>query len=386
MPVITTIPEGAEYFFLSVKTNTATSPTGSGSIIPEYCNIVMHKGSNFANGDAMNVANAKDWLADMEPEWVYSDPVWIAAAECVDINEGSGNTLYSPFDGTKIAKTGSGNTAQYLDPGISQEYCQYYFRYLAEKRGMQLIDYEASKLIAMLFFAKYGKKNSQNQLGGGAPTPARNLGATAIMGIKDTICKNLTTGQYIGSTTDSVIHNAYNYAVATNGSYTYTAIDSPNFLGIENVFGNVCEWMDRVYYSNETSKHCSKLRITMPDNTIRRVLTCTPSGNYPMSLVHGRYCDIANCGSQGATNNTGYTDYQNTDGTQHNTWITAHAVSRSSHYAYASGGVSFLGGYDSVAITLTFIGSRLMFRGNFTITNSIAEFENALDDRSLAED
>ena len=42
MPVITTIPEGAEYFFLSVKINTVTSPTGSGSIIPEYCNIVMN--------------------------------------------------------------------------------------------------------------------------------------------------------------------------------------------------------------------------------------------------------------------------------------------------------------------------------------------------------
>ena len=116
------------------------------------------------------------------------------------------------------------------------------------------------------------------------------------------------------------------------------------------------------------------------------MLTCTPSGNYPMSLVHGRYCDIANCGLQGATNNTGYTDYQSTDGTQHNTWITAHAVGRSNFSAGASGGVSFLGGDNSVASTHASVGSRLMFRGNFTITNSIAEFENALDDRSLAED
>ena len=144
--------------------------------------------------------------------------------------------------------------------------------------------------------------------------------------------------------------------------------------------------MDRVYYSNETSKHCSKLRITMPDNTIRRVLTCTSSGNYPMSLVHGRYCDIANCGSQGATNNTGYADHQSTDGIQHNTWITAHAVSRSSYNAHAGGGVSYLNGNYSVSNASTYFGSRLMFRGNFTITNSIAEFENALDDRSLAED
>ena len=191
----------------------------------------------------------------------------------------------------------------------------------------------------------------------------------------------------MGSTqADSVVYNAYDYAVAANGSYTYTAIGSPNFLGIENVSGNVYEWMDRVYYSNEAPEHCSKLRITMPDNTIRRVLTCTPSGNYPMSLVHGRYCDIANCGSTGATNNTGYADWQIADGTQHNTWITAHAVGRSYIGAFASGGVSYLSGKASVAVAYTDSGSRLMFRGNFTITNSIAEFENALDDRSLAED
>lgn len=239
----------------------------------------------------------------------------------------------------------------------------------------------------MLFFAKYGKKNSQNQLGGGIQSTNRKLGATAIMGIKDTICKNLTTGQYMGSAqSDSVVYNAYDYAVATNGSYTYTAIGSPNFLGIENVSGNVWEWMDRVYYSNETSKHCSKLRITMPNNIIRRVLTCTPSGNYPMSLVHGRYCDIANCGSQGASNNTGYADGQIADNTQHNTWITAHAVVRSNSDAYAYGGVSCLYGDSSVANAYAGVGSRLMFRGNFTITNNIAEFENALDDRSLAED
>ena len=387
MPVITTIPEEAEYFFLSVKTNNVSSTTGSGSIRPEYCNIVMHKGSNFANGDAMNVANAKDWLADMEPDWVYSDPVWIAAAECVAVNEGNGNTLYSPFDGTQTAKVGSGNTAQYLDPGISQEYCQYYFRYLAEKRGMQLIDYEASKLIAMLFFAKYGKKNSQNQLGSGIKSQSKKLGATATMGIKDTICKDLTTGQYMGSTQgDNGIYNAYDYAVVANGSYIYTAVGSPNFLGIENVSGNVSEYMDRVYYSNESPEHCSKLRITMPDNTIRRVLTCTSSGNFPKSLVHGRYCDIANCGSQGATNNTGYADQQIVDATQHNTWITAHAVGRSASLSSTIGGILLLYGGNSVAKTSNYDGSRLMFRGNFTITNNITEFENALDDRSLADD
>ena len=68
------------------------------------------------------------------------------------------------------------------------------------------------------------------------------------------------------------------------------------------------------------------------------------------------------------------------------TWITEHAVSRSGSLSGAAGGISLLYGGNSMAKTSIYDGSRLMFRGNFTITNNITEFENALDDRSLAED
>ena len=88
MPMISTIPSGAVYFFLSIKTDTNTTTTGTNTITPEYCDIVLHKGSKFTDGDAMTLENAKEWLADMEPNWVYSDPVFIHAAECVAYNNG----------------------------------------------------------------------------------------------------------------------------------------------------------------------------------------------------------------------------------------------------------------------------------------------------------
>lgn len=388
LPMITSIPEDAKYMYVTIKLNTAYNPTASGSVKPEYCDIILHKGSAFTSGDSMTLANAKEWIMDFEPNWVKHDKEWIAAAECVAINEGSGMTLYSPFDNTKQGTKGSGQTAQYLDPQLSQEYNTYYMRYLAERRGMQLIDYEASKILAMLFFAKYGVKNSQEQLGGGEHSTSRLLGNTASIGIKDTICKNFTTGAYLNATAvvDNIVHSSYTWTKSLSGQYTYTKMSSNNFLGIENISGNLSEWMDRVFYMNETAANVGKARITMPNGDIRRVLSVTSGGNYPISLVHGRYCDIFNAGTTGGSTASGYGDYQVVDSTQRSGFIYVRALGRSSSYANANGGVAYLNGGYSVAITGTGNGSRLMFRGALTEVQDPQTFKNALDDRTIADD
>ena len=389
MAMMTTIPSEAKYLYITVKTNMAATPTQSNNVTPEYCDIILHKGSNFDSGDDMNLTNAKEWIMDFEPNWVKHDREFIAAAECAAINDGTGNTLYSPFDNKSTGVRGSSyNNASYLDPQLSQEYNTYYLRYLAEKRGMQLIDYEASKLIAMLFFAKYGLKNSQEQLGGGEHTNNRLLGDTANIGMKDTICKNFTTGAYLNTSAvaDNVVHSSYTWTKAVNGVYSYTKKNSNNFLGIENVSGNLYEWMDKVLYMNETAANCGKARITMPDSTVRRVYSVSPSGNYPTSLVHGRHCDIFNAGTSGLSNSSGYGDYQSVDSSQRSRLIDVHTICRSLTNAYAFGGVAYLGGNRSVANFGTSFGSRLMFRGTLTEVTDIQTFKNAIDDRTLADD
>lgn len=389
LPMMTTIPEGVKYMYITLKTNTAYTPTASGNVTPEYCDIILHKGSEFSSGDDMTVDNAKEWIMDFEPNWVKHNREWIAAAECCAINDGSGDTLYSPFDNKSTGVRGSSyKNADYLDPQLSQEYNTYYLRYLAEKRGMQLIDYEASKLIAMLFYAKYGLKNSQEQLGGGNHTINRLLGDTANIGMKDTICKNFTTGEYLntGEVADNVVHMSYTYTKTLSGVYTYTRKNSNNFLGIENVSGNLWEWMDKVFYMNETAANCGKARITMPNGEIRRVLSVNPSGNYPVSLVHGRYCDIFNAGTQGASNSSGYGDYQSVDSSQRSKFIDVHAIGRSHSGASAYGGVAFLAGWSSVAYCYDYYGSRLLFRGSLTEVTDIQAFKNALDERTLDND
>ena len=146
---------------------------------------------------------------------------------------------------------------------------------------------------------------------------------------------------------------------SAGGLITYTEINNPVFLGIENVHGNVDEWLDRAFMANETAANCGKLRITEPDLSTRRVYFITPSGGYPAAVVHGKYCDICSCSNAGATTTTGYTDYQLADATLRSTWAATRGLRRSAYIAFADGGVFYLHSYSSVGFSFMHYGSRL---------------------------
>lgn len=361
MSVITTIPNGAKYFYITL--NKFISDTSE--VTSEPCDIVLHRGWDFESGDEMNEKNAKDWIADMEPNWVYSDPVFIHSTECTV--DDSGN-LYTPFDGTKTPVKGEGDENIGLLTDV--DWTQYSMRNAAYKRGLQLIDYEASKLIAILFMAKYGRRNSQYQLGSGLSSRSRKLGVTSPYGIRDTVIPQELniSGNYSSAA----------IAITTEeGSTIYEYPGSPNFIGIEDVHGNVGEWLDRAYYSNITPEDCGKLVITMPDLSIRKIYGVTPTNNIPRVTVHGKYCDILSCSKNTGSEVTGYTDYQKTNTILQDTWANTSAVSRSSYSYYPSGGVFCLDGYYAVGYADSYTGSRLIFRGNMVETRNIDLFENS---------
>ena len=363
MGVITTIPAGAKYFYMSLR----KFITGSSTITSDPCDIVLHKGSLYDRGDDMNETNVREWIADMEPDWVYSEPVFIHATECAfDGIDG----LYTPFDGLQTSARGTINKEN--DLTIRGEWFQYSMRDAAFQRGLQLIDYEATKLIAMLFMARYGRRNSQNQLGGGTHSNARRLGATRAYGMRDTVIPN-----GVSAPSDDVAYqNAAIALVSDGGATTYEYPGSPNFLGIEDVHGNVGEWLDRAYYANETPADCGKVRITMPDLSTRRVYSVTPANNYPRSVVHGKWCDIVSCASSNGSNATCYPDYQYADASLKDNWASTRAIRRSGHYAADYGGVFFVDGSNSVGFSYLNSGSRLIFRGNMTETTDIDLFLN----------
>lgn len=362
MPVMATIPAGAKYFYMVVMKFV------SGSITSDPCDVVLHKGSKFNSGDEMTSNNAKEWIADMEPEWVYSEPVCIAAGKCAD--DGIGG-LYSPFDGTQNPATGNNSSNNAL---MSKDcWFQYNMRDAAYNRGLQLIDYEASKLIANLFIAKYGRRNSQNQIGGGTSS---KIGVTRQYGMTDTVIPGGTV------VTTSWLNAAM--PIIQNNNKTYVNVGAPVFLGIESVHGPKGEWLDRAYYVNESSANYGKLRITNPDLSTRR-LYVTARG-IPKSVIHGKYCDMFSSSLQTGTSVTFYSDYQISNAEPHSTWDSVRSVVRGSYYGtpYDYNGLFFSYNF-SVVSSYDAIGSRLIFRGNIIETTDIDEFLEADEWRGVAE-
>lgn len=350
MPVIATIPDGAKYLYITVSRYHDTS-----SITCDPSDVVLHKGSKFTSGAAMNDSNAAEWIADMEPDWLYSEPVCIGAAPCSADSEAN---LYTSFNGTKGAVRGTSRAENPLNS--KSNWFQYRFRESACNRGLQLIDYEASKLIAMLFIARYGRRNSQNELGyGDAVNSNIAVGTTRTYGMTDTV---KSPADYLNS-----------YILAG----TYINVGHATFLGIEDVFLGTPEFLDRAYFANETAADCMKIRITNPDLSTRRLYSLTNYNKYIRSLAHGKHCDIVACSSTSGTSATYYSDTQNRDGALRAKWSSTKAILRSYHRqgpGNEDAGVFFLDASPGVGYSDTYYGSRLLFRGNIVETTDIDEF------------
>lgn len=360
MSIIATIPEGAKYFYISRRRGMYSNS----NITVESCDIILHKGTKFDKGEAMNESNIKDWIADMEPQWVYSDPMFIHSSECT--YDHVAHRLYTSFDSTKTAITGTATADNELES--TNDWFQYRFSKEAFSRGLQLIDYEASKILTILFMAKYGRRNSQLQLGLGRSANDRLLGVTAKYGMQDSTL--LPT-----STVDNPGEEVEFYVESPEGKY-YESADSPSFLGLENIHGNVAECLDRAYYANETALNSGKVRITMPDFSIRKVFVPSITSNsFVKSIVGGRYCDILAC-AHGASDKTGYTDAQQPDSTKKNTWKDTTCIYRSGYASNQIGGMFYLNGSSKVSSSYKNYGTRLMFRGNIIETDDIQTFSD----------
>lgn len=365
MPAMVSIPAGAKWFYFPLAWYRSSTITNVN------CDIVMHRGDNYTSGDAMTRENAKDWIADMEPDWQYMEPTPIACGEAASDDK---LTLYTSFNGTKKSAKGASNYYTQVDYSETGVWTQYTMQRAAFKRGLQLIDYEATKMIAMLFVAKYGRRNSQNVLGMGSNSTGRLQGVTAQYGMIDTIC------------TDSQQQTAYIPVYDPLGNITSNIqVYSPCFLGVENVQGSTAEYLSKTYFMNDKPADYAKLRVIMPDKSERLIPIHTVVDTYDVyskCLSHGKFCDIIACPKtvSKATAITGYCDTQVYPGIEaKTTLLTSYRVARSNYAAAASGGVLYVGSDSSsiVGFSAPQFGSRLQFRGQLKYTTDIDEFETA---------
>ena len=300
-------------------------------------NFTIHK---YAEFDCVVLSNS-DKIEDMEPDWVEHEPCLVAVFEACTI----GSKLYSAATGN--ASVGSLTQSDFI--------------YYAKQRGLQLIDWEMHKDIANLFFAFYGRRDSQDQCGYGQSTEQRNIGTTALLGMQDTISYNSDGGAHQTS-------NAWYVRPNEDGKNVYSLIYNTNCMGYENLYGDKYEWLSGVSLPNTNTQEQYKLLIEMPDGSTRKVKSGTVSG-YCTGMYHQKYMDIVGVHSQKGSSTTYYCDEFNVSNAANR------VVCRSYISSFAYGGVSFaVCGYDSSS-TYASIGSRLAFRGEIEEAESVTAFK-----------
>lgn len=300
-------------------------------------NFTIHK---YAEFDCVVLSNS-DKIEDMEPDWVEHEPCLVAVFEACTI----GSKLYSAATGN--ASVGSLTQSDFI--------------YYAKQRGLQLIDWEMHKDIANLFFAFYGRRDSQDQCGYGQSTEQRNIGTTALLGMQDTISYNSDGGAHQTS-------NAWYVRPNEDGKNVYSLIYNTNCMGYENLYGDKYEWLSGVSLPNTNAQEQYKLLIEMPDGSTRKVKSGTVDG-YCTGMYHQKYMDIVGVHSQKGSSTTYYCDIFTPSGTANR------VVCRSYYDSYAVGGVSFAYcGIDSSS-SYTFVGSRLAFRGEIEEAESVTAFK-----------
>lgn len=300
-------------------------------------NFTIHK---YAEFDCVVLSNS-DKIEDMEPDWVEHEPCLVAVFEACTI----GSKLYSAATGN--ASVGSLTQSDFI--------------YYAKQRGLQLIDWEMHKDIANLFFAFYGRRDSQDQCGYGQSTEQRNIGTTALLGMQDTISYNSDGGAHQTS-------NAWYVRPNEDGKNVYSLIYNTNCMGYENLYGDKYEWLSGVSLPNTNTQEQYKLLIEMPDGSTRKVKSGTVSG-YCTGMYHQKYMDIVGVHSQKGSSTTYYCDEFNVSNAANR------VVCRSNSYSHANGGVSCAHcGYDSSSTDMN-IGSRLAFRGEIEEAESVTAFK-----------
>lgn len=296
---------------------------------------------NTAEFDMVVLSNS-DKIEDMEP-------VWVEHEACLT------GVFGSTIVGEKLRSCISGGTTTGNMTWTS-------FNYYSSQRNMQQIDYCMHRDIANLFFAKYGRRDSQMQCGAGQHSNSRTTGGTAVIGMLDTVNTN---GVVVGGWDND--WKSFYKKVDAYGNVTYVALNNTNCLGYEDIYGNKYDMMDGVNVN--VGQVDAKWVITEPNGSLRKVKGATYSGQFIAAVVHGRYMDIIPSGTATASASTGYCDYY------YYTASVSRVVYRGYNSANSSGGVSSASASTDSSYASAYVGSRLAFRGQIEWAKSVSAFK-----------
>ena len=318
--------------------------------------FVFTSPAGFDNSEVIAVDSAE--IEAIEPDWVLHRP------ELIGVYGTSMDALMRPrsISGVKT-QTGTGTQRTNVDwtydtngkltnatvPTSTMNYTYKDSMNLANMRGdgYQIIDYEASKDIANLFFAIFGNRDAQEMCGYG-------IGSAYVSGKWDSIGN--TTTERVNSNTGNKI------------------------LGLENFFGCNTECMCNVAvnvisWKNFVKNKCVGITGDDPtdgvwhiydpiEDTERTVQGLTSGGLYTIGRVKfGRYADII--ASRLTTDKTKY-NQNYADGFEYNHSI-GRCVVRGGVNSNAGGGLAYAFANYASSNSNSSNGSRLAFRGEIVI-------------------
>ena len=321
------------------------------SDVPEGAVALYFSVLNTAEFDKVVLSNS-DKIEDMEPDWVAND-------------EHLCGVVGSSVVGSKLRAciTGGSTTANMTWAD---------FHYYSVQRGMQQIDALMHWRIANLSYAKYGRKNMQEQCGAGSHTNMRTTGGTASRGMQDTVGYEEAKGinpNVTNSLIDNLVHQYAWYVEKDEyGAAKVTQVNNICCLGYEDIFGHKYDMMDCVDMPN-TSGNAGKWRVWLPDGTTMMIKGTTNSDWWITAVAHGKYMAVVPVGSVNGSSSTYYSDKY---------WISTVAgrvVYRGYDSAGASGGVSNAYASSDASHASTDVGSRLAFRGKIVRAESVAAYK-----------
>ena len=321
------------------------------SDVPEGAVALYFSVLNTAEFDKVVLSNS-DKIEDMEPDWVAND-------------EHLCGVVGSSVVGSKLRAciTGGSTTANMTWAD---------FHYYSVQRGMQQIDALMHWRIANLSYAKYGRKNMQEQCGAGSHTNMRTTGGTASRGMQDTVGYEEAKGinpNVTNSLIDNLVHQYAWYVEKDEyGAAKVTQVNNICCLGYEDIFGHKYDMMDCVDMPN-TSGNAGKWRVWLPDGTTMMIKGTTNSDWWITAVAHGKYMAVVPVGSVNGSSSTYYSDKY---------WISTavgRVVYRGCYSANAGGGVSGANAYHDASHASTYVGSRLTFRGKIVRAESVAAYK-----------
>lgn len=290
-------------------------------------------------------------IEDMEPDWYYDDEHLCAVVGTSEVNGKFRAAVAGKYTLASMSWTD--------------------FHYYSAQRGMQQIDALMHFRIANLFYAKYGRRDAQEQCGAGSHTNNRTVGGTMKYGMTDTVgyeAAKAVNPNVTNSLIDNLVHQYAWYIKEEYGSKTVEQMNNICCLGYEDIYGHKYDMMDGVDLPN-TNGNVGKWRIWFPDGTTVMIKGHTNSGAWTAAVAHGLYMAVIPVGTTNGSSSTHYCDmYWLTTGT-------GRVVYRGNSYAYAGGGVSYANAYYDASYASANVGSRLAFRGKLVRAQSVAAFK-----------